>query len=385
MKKGMWTKDYIFAVFVLLCVHTGPYLLLSVITVYGKLLSGSDTMAGMMASVFALSGLFARFLSAWLLDKFPLKKVLIGFSAVMAAASFIYIFSNSFMSAFILRGIQGLAYGVTCTAMSTYIVQLLDPEYRLEGIGYSSLTANLANAVGPTAAYALLGENVDQFQALFTAVFISTVLSLVLMFFVRDKKEEVSKEQESNEKGGFGLIVIPFVIWMSMSFAMSSVAAFLSLSALEKGFSGIGLFFTFNVIGLVISRFVMKRLMDRFGENTMIMAMIIIIAASLAGIGLASRVWQLYVIALPFGFANGCLAPIINTKMINSLPDSRSGFANAVFFAAGDAGFIIGPTALGMIAQAAGYTFAFIFSAAICVLMAAFQLLTGRRVQHENI
>ena len=53
MNKEIWTKDYLFAILMLLCVHTGPYLLLSVITIYGKMLSGSDTMAGMMASVFA--------------------------------------------------------------------------------------------------------------------------------------------------------------------------------------------------------------------------------------------------------------------------------------------------------------------------------------------
>ena len=385
MKKTMWTKDYIFAVFVLLCVHTGPYLLLSVITVYGKMLSGSDTMAGMMASVFALSGLFARFLSAWLLDKFPLKRVLIVFSAIMAAASLVYIFSNSFIQAFLLRGVQGLAYGVTCTAMSTYIVRLLDPEFRLEGIGYSSLTANLANAVGPTAAYALLGENVDRFQVLFTAVFISTAISFILMFLIRDKQDQQSDVQKKEEGGDLSLILIPFLIWMGMSFAMSSVAAFLSLSALEKGISGIGLFFTFNVIGLVLSRFVMRRLIIHFGENKMIITMIVLISLSLAGIGLANHVWELYVISLPFGFANGCLAPIINTKMINSLPDTKSGFANAAFFAAGDAGFIVGPTALGMIATAAGYTFVFLFTAVICLAMACLQIFFGKEKHHEII
>lgn len=374
MKKSIWTSDYIFAVIVLLCVHTGPYLLLSVITVYGKMLSGSDTLAGMMASAFALSGLFARFLSAVLLDRYPLKKILLGFTLLMAAASFAYIFSSTYLQAFLLRGIQGLAYGVTCTAMSTYIVRILDPENRLEGIGYSSLTANIANAIGPTAAYALLGENVDQFRSLFIAVFISVAVSFGLMLMMKDSSPAASSVKEESEKGGLRSILISFLIWVCLSFAMSSSSAFLSLSALEKGFSGIGLFFTFNVAGLVISRFVMKKLMAVLGENIMIIAMTLLIAASLAGIGLAANVWQLYLIALPFGFANGALAPVINTKMINRLPAEKSGFANAVFFAAGDAGFIIGPTFWGMAAGMTGYTQVFLLAACVCILSVLLQL-----------
>lgn len=379
MNKEIWTKDYLFAILVLLCVHTGPYLLLSVITIYGKMLSGSDTMAGMMASVFALSGLFARFLSAYLLDRFSLKKVLLTFTFLMAAASFLYILADVYIQAFILRGVQGLSYGVTCTAMSTYIVRLLDPAHRLEGIGYSSLTANLANAFGPAAAYALLGPGVDNFSALFIAVFISVVVSFVLMLLIREPENKEPAVRKNEEKGGMIMILIPFLIWVCMSFSMSSISAFLSLSALEKGFSNIGLYFTFNVIGLVISRITMRKLMDIIGENAMIISMIVLIALSMTGIALVNRIWQLYCIALPFGFANGSLAPIINTKMVNTLSENRSGFANAVFFAAGDAGFIVGPAFWGMIAGMTNYQTVFITASVICLSASALQFIQHRK------
>ncbi|MBR4444464.1 MAG: MFS transporter [Solobacterium sp.] len=374
MKKEIWTKDYLYAILVLLCVHTGPYLLLSVITVYGKMLSGSDTLAGMMASVFALSGLFARILSAWLLDRMPLKKVLLIFMGAMAAASFLYIFTSTYIQAFLLRACQGLAYGVACTAMSTYIVQLLDPANRLEGIGYSSLTANLANAFGPAAAYALLGEQVDQFRVLFIAVFLSTAVSFALMLGIKENSTAEKTEKKQEEKAGLTAILLPFLIWALLSFSMSSVSAFLALSSLEKGFGSIGMYFTINVIGLVLSRFTMKPLIDRFSENAVILAMLVIIGASLAGIGVCTSVWQLYTISLPFGFANGCLAPILNTKMVNRLPDTQSGSANAAFFAAGDAGFIIGPTIWGMVSGMAGYIAVFLAAAVIALAAMLLQI-----------
>ncbi|MBR4162435.1 MAG: MFS transporter [Solobacterium sp.] len=380
MRQTIWTKDFIYAIFVLFCVHTGPYLLLSVITIYGKMLSGSDTLAGMMASVFALSGLFARFLSAFLLDKFGAKKILIIFTALMTIASFLYIFTSQYWQAFMLRGIQGLAYGVTCTAMSTYIVNLLDPQNRLEGIGYSSLTANLANALGPTVAYILLGPKVDQFKTLFIVVFISVVISLFAMIPVKDarKTSVVSDKIVKPESLNLSDVFFPFLLWAFMSLAMSSVAAFLSLSSLEKGFSNIGLYFTFNVIGLVFSRFVMKYLTDTFGQIKMICSMIVVIALCLTGISLTNAIWQLYLIALPFGFANGCLAPLINTMLVNQLPSSKSGLANAAFFAAGDAGFIIGPAFWGMVAGFTSYNTVFIISSAVCLCALLLQLIQSK-------
>ncbi|HAE16876.1 MAG TPA: hypothetical protein DCG51_10055 [Erysipelotrichaceae bacterium] len=391
MKKELWTKDYIFAVLILFCVHTGPYLLLSVITVYGRLLSGSDTMAGMMASVFALSGLFARFLSAYLLDRVPLKKVLLIFTGLMGLASFLYIFTNTYIQAFLLRGIQGLAYGVTCTAMSTYIVRLLDPQQRLEGIGYSSLTANAANAVCPSIAYALLGPDTDRFKALFLAVFLSVVISFVLMLFMKGSKME-SVPAAGKGTGGSGSLVpvmVSFLIWVLMSFAMSSISAFLSLTALQKGFSGIGLYFTFNIAGLILSRILMKKIVQRFGEKAVMIIMICAIAAGLSGISAVTDVRQLYAIGLVIGFANGVLAPVVNTKMINSVPEEKNGFANAVFFAAGDTGFILGPTIWGMAAGTSSYGSVFRLASltaltAVLILLAG-NIHTNKRDQMETI
>lgn len=385
MNKGIWTKKYLWAVLVLLCVHAGPYLLLPVITVYGRMLSGSDTLAGMMASVFALSGLFARFLSAYLLDRMPVKKVLRLFTAAMAAASFLYIFSNAYWQAFVLRGLQGFFYGVTCTAMSTYIVRLLDPADRLEGIGYSSLTGNLANAVCPTISYALLGPDVNRFRWLFTAVFLSVVISFLMMIPISGN---VQSRQESkvtgSAAGNISAILVPFLTWVCMSFSLSSVSAFLSLSALEKGFAGIGLYFTCNVAGLVTSRVVMRKMMDIIGEKRMICGMIITIALSLCGIALSSDVRQLYVIGLAVGFANGCLAPMINTKMVNSLPDSAGGFANAAFFAAGDIGFIIGPTFWGVIAGILNYQSVFIAASCIGIPALGMQMFAEEKRRHSK-
>ena len=110
----------------------------------------------------------------------------------------------------------------------------------------------------------------------------------------------------------------------------------------------------------------------------MILAMILLIAFCLAGIALIREVWQLYLLALPFGFANGCLAPLVNTMLVNQLPSSKSGLANAAFFAAGDAGFIIGPAFWGAIAGMTSYNTVFIVSAAVCLIAFFIQIIQSQ-------
>ena len=214
-------------------------------------------------------------------------------------------------------------------------------------------------------------------------VFLSVVLSFVLMLFMKEKntKESMETKQRSRETGNLSAVARPFLTWMLVSFAMSSVSAFLSLTALQKGFPGIGLYFTLNVAGLVISRLTMKRITDNLGERTVMIMIVIITGASLAGISVVNAVWQLYVIGLVIGFANGVLAPVVNTKMVNSVPQEKSGFANAVFFAAGDAGFIFGPTVWGMVAGALNYDAVFRFAGLVVVLSVL--LAAGRSGQKE--
>jgi MFS family permease len=65
--------------------------------------------------------------------------------------------------------------------------------------------------------------------------------------------------------------------------------------------------------------------------------------------------------------------------MVNSMPDSKSGFANAVFFAAADAGFIAGPTIWGIVADITGYQNVFIVSGAVCLATIFIQMISERK------
>lgn len=377
--KKLWTKQYIYSVLLLFITHIGPYLLISVISIFAKQLSGSDAYAGMMASVFALSGLFARFISAYLLDHYPTKKILIISEALMVISSFIYVFCHSYWLAFLLRGLQGFGYSIAVTAMSTYIVKIIPNEYRLEGVGYSSLTSSIANVIGPLMAFAILGKEYIHFQSLFVVVLITSILALLGFISLNDISNTTSTKKETNtiEKTHYSIIALPFIILFITNLANAAPTSLLSLYAIEKGFTGISFYFSMSAIGLIISRFTMNKIIKKIGEEKSILLFSVIITLCFYGISQVNIIYQLYFIGLLLGFSTGALLPLINTILINQLPDSKVGFANAIFFAAGDIGFIVGATLWGMIAGITSYTTMFvivsIFSS-FAILLSIYQL-----------
>ena len=377
--KKLWTKEYIFSVLLLLVTHIGPYLLISVISIFAKQLSGSDAYAGMMASVFAMSGLFARFISAYLLEHYSTKKTLMISELLMVIASFVYVFCDSYWLAFFLRGVQGFGYSIAVTAMSTYIVEIIPVEYRLEGIGYSSLTSSLANVVGPMMAFAILGANYERFQLLFIIVLITAVIALLGFTTLKenDNNQEKTLTQENKQKVNYLVIMLPFIILFVINLANSAPSSLLSLYAIEKGFDGISLYFSMSAIGLIISRFTMNKIVQILKEEKSILLLTILVTSCLFGISQANHPYQLYIIGLILGFSTGALLPLINTMIINRLPDSKAGLGNALFFAAGDIGFIIGATLWGTIAGLSSYTMMFVVVSAvssITIFLSFFQL-----------
>ncbi len=381
MKEKLWTKEYLYSVFLLFLCHMGPYLLLSVISLFAKQLTGSDAYAGMMASVFALSGLAARFLSAWLLERFGSKKVMIVSMMIMAAASFAYVFCSNYWEAFILRGIQGLGYCTAVTSMSTYIVRILAPSRRLEGIGYSSLTGSAAGVIGPVAAFALIGQEMTQFKTLFIVVFAVAMSAVLGLFFIQesDPVRKEKHEKTANSEIEWSVLVIPLLIQILVSFAMSPLSSQLSLYAVELGFGGVGAYFTLSAIGLVLSRFTVSYIVKKLGNSKSILLFGLMIGLSLFALSRIYAMWQLLCLGLVIGYGQGALTPLINTIMVNSLPDSKSGVANALFFACGDLGFILGPTLWGALAGSSSYAFVFLMTAAVVTMAALLSLFTIKK------
>jgi len=184
---------------------------------------------------------------------------------------------------------------------------------------------------------------------------------------------------QTSEQIAWVAALLPVALLAAVSFSQSASSSFLSLYAIDKGFEGIGLYFTLNAVGVFASRFVMGAIVDWLGDRLSVAMSIALVATSMLAIACAQSIGVLYAVAVPFGFAMGILQPIVNAHVVSVLPDSKSGTANALFYAAGDVGFITGPVVWGAVAQATSYQTMFVTAAGVVAVCAVLSLACGFR------
>ncbi len=163
-KERLWTNEFVIVSFINFLLTLMYFLLMVTIASYAKTeFHASTSSAGLVSSIFIIGALIGRLLTGRAISHIGTKKTLwigLGFFAV---TSLLYFFATHISVLLINRLLQGIAVDVASTATGTIIAQILPPSRKGEGIGYYSLSAILATAIGP-----FLGMILLRFQNGFT-------------------------------------------------------------------------------------------------------------------------------------------------------------------------------------------------------------------------
>lgn len=378
MEEKLWTKKYILATIILFAVCLCSNIVLSPLTIFAKNLTGLDTYAGLMTSIFTIAALSVRFIAGILLDKFGSKKVVLGGIIMMTLSAFLFIGCTSIEWAVVYRLMQGIGFGIASTGASTYVVKMCNPNKILEGVSYASIANSLTGVVGPSIAYAILGDNYDRFQLLFIISLIICILTLALILVAKDVSIiKTNKNIKNHQKIKWAILIVPILVLFLNSLTQSAITSFITLYAISLGFIGAGSFFSINAIGMIASRFIMNKLVKRFGDFKMLLFNSLLFFVSVYLISQINSMIQLLILAFPAGFATGAIAPIVNTFLIKRMPESKNGLANATYYASMDIGYALGSLLWGVVAGISGYTSIFYLSAIIqvvCIILCLIEM-----------
>ena len=121
----LWTRSYITAILIQLCVALGYFMLYSTIGIYARSLTNIELYVGVVTGMFTFAALFTRFFTGPVLDRFPRKTILlIGlFLSVMSNVG--YLFSSDVEFLITMRAINGLGYGLSSAALATIVSTML--------------------------------------------------------------------------------------------------------------------------------------------------------------------------------------------------------------------------------------------------------------------
>ncbi len=375
-RERLWTRDFISICVVAIAIRICGQLQNSVLPLYIQDLGYSKSAAGLMTTFYSISALFLRPFLGGLVDSKGRRPVLIVGTAIYAISAITIGFVNSLPVLFALRITSGIGFSANSVAISTMSTDVIPESRMTEGIGYFGLTQTLTMAIGPTIGLGLAGE--FGYTSTFIAVFAFSAMGIALSFFVNYEKKRIKNDANAPENAMEEVpirlewwerivernSVVPSLMIIFVSFGSSAINTFLATFAKEMNIENIGLFFTFNAIGLAISRLFVGRITERVGRGRALVLGCIFAIASFLSISISRSLTPILFIGLIYGMAFGLLQTILNSTAIIATPKSRRGAANATFYMAMDMGVGIGAAMWGVVADMLGIVSIYVGAAA---------------------
>ncbi|WP_112182150.1 MULTISPECIES: MFS transporter [Paraliobacillus] len=359
----IWTKDFALICMANFFIFLGFQMTLPTIPLFVQELGGSDQLIGLITGIFTFSALLFRPYAGHALESKGRQFVyMIGLGIfVLSVASYSIITSIGFL--IVMRMVQGVGWGFSTTATGTIATDLIPPKRRGEGMGYFGLSGNLALAFGPALGLALV--DIISFPQLFLICGSLGFVSFLLSTRIRYKKIEASQHKAATIK--FDIFeksaIKPAILLFFITVTFGGIASFLPLYATQKGIEGIGIYFLFYALFLMISRSFAGRLYDAKGHIAVFLpGTLMIVTAMLLLVWLPNSL-VLYIAAAFYGLGFGSVQPALQAWAINEAAANRKGMANATFFASFDLGVGVGAMTFGLIAASFGYSFIYLVSA----------------------
>lgn len=352
---NIWNKMFISIFFANMALNLGQQMSNSLLAKYADHLGAPASQIGMLMSMFAITALLFKIVSAPMMDTYNRKYLVMGAMAIMATAYVGFSMSTSIHTLMIFRLFQGCgnAFGnVCCLAI---VAEALPKDKFSTGMGYYSLAQVMSQAIGPTiglALVSLVGYNTTYLinaGVMLTAVFAASQIKLN---FKRTKKLKITLNNIIAKEA-----LLPASVIFFMGIGFTTINSFLIVYSAKRGVgSGIGLFFTIYALTLFFTRPTIGRLTDKFGLVRLAIPAIFFTAISFFIISCADSLPMFLLAAFVNAFGYGACQPALQSLTMKAVTKERRGAGSSTNYIGQDLGTLVGPTVAGACAQAFGYT-----------------------------
>lgn len=302
----------------------------------------------------------------------------------------LYFYIPNLAILYVIRFLNGMAYGIVSTATNTIVASCIPPEKRGQGINYYGLSTSLAAAVGPFLGMLLIV--ITNFTFIITLCAVLVGLCMIGCIILHINEIELTSEQIAKMKAmtldnyvEYRVMVIS-IIGFFMGFAYSSVLTFLAAYAREINLVEAGTFF-FVVYAVVITltRPLTGIIFDRKGENYVLYPCYICLAIGLFLLSITGTSWQLLLSGVFVGLGYGTFMSNGQAVCIKLTPPYRISVALSTYFVALDLGIGVGPYVLGSLQGLLTFPQLYIVAgviAAACFVL--YYLFYGRKINLIN-
>ncbi|MGE7186145.1 MFS transporter [Peribacillus sp. NPDC006672] len=381
----LWTKDFVIVSSINFFITLIFYLLMVTLAIYAvNELDASTSQAGLISGIFIIGTLIGRLFIGRFIDSIGRKKTLFIGLIFFTLTTLLYFVDLGIGFLLINRLIHGMAMGMASTATGTIVAQIIPATRKGEGIGYYSMSATLATAIGPF--IGLYMAQHTSFQVIFSFCLALGVISLITAFFLYVPALKVTAKV--TESKGFKLSnfiepkALPIsIITLLLAFCYSSVLSFISFYAIEIDLvNTASFFFVVYAVAVLLSRPFSGPLMDRKGANFIMYPAFLIFGVGLLLLSITTNSFTLLAAGFLIGLGFGNMQSSSQAIAVKLTPPHRMGMATSTFFIMLDAGLGFGPYILGFIIPVTGYSTLYVILGVVVIATSVlYYFLHGRK------
>ncbi|MDI6879988.1 MAG: MFS transporter, partial [Desulfitobacteriaceae bacterium] len=242
----------------------------------------------------------------------------------------------------------------------------VSPGARLaQAIGIFSTSTSLSMGIAPA-----LGTFLQQklpFPILLSIPMIMALVTIIAVMFIRKpaplKSIENSKplwEILSNKH-----VLVPGITWITCSFTLGTITAFLPLYVLMIPGTNSAEFFTAYSLALVSVRLGGGSLADHYGRVKVIIPSMLLVCAGIFGLSMVQSAGTLVLFALIYGLGFGLGWPTMSALVVDHAGLSDRGMAIGIFSSSVDIGFFLGAAVMGVVSSKLGFSQMFALAALV--------------------
>ena len=349
----IFNRTFVTLLFVSMAMNMGQNMSNTLISKYAKFLGGTPEVIGMVSSLFAVTALAFKLISAPAIDTFNRKYILIGSMSVLGVAFSGFALSHSISALVFSRLIQGTAMAFTTTCCLTLASDAL-PQNKLGcGLGVFSLAQAICQAIGPTIGLTLAGN--FGYNIAFASSAVMIFLSVITTFFIHNEHTSGRKFKIAVSSIIAKEALPPAVLMFFLSMTFSAISSFLVVYAEEYHVENIGYYFTVYALTLLITRPIVGRLSDTFGTVKVILPAMFFFALSFISISFSRTLVMFLFSAFISAFGYGACQPAVQALCMRCVPHERRGAGSCTSYIGTDCGMLAGPVIGGLIASSVGY------------------------------
>ncbi|KGM46369.1 tetracycline resistance MFS efflux pump [Neobacillus niacini] len=335
-------------------------IIIPILPAYLESINQGGTAAGLFIAIFAgAQFIFSPIAGKWT-DQYGRRKMIIYGLAGLTLSMFIFYASNSIWVLYASRAVGGIGCAMLVPAIFAYIADITTMEQRAKGNSLVSAAMSLGIVVGPGIGGFLAGFGL-KFPILISALvsLVSVLFSVLLLKESQTTPIGESAEMLPDESMARKIArsvkmpyFIPLIITLVMSFGLIAYESVIGLyldNQFQSSAKDIAVMVTATgVVSVIVQLFVVDRIVNRYGERSVLNAFITVAAAGFLFSLFASSYSLFFIISLFIFLSTSILRPVLNT-LISKLAGNEQGFAMGMNNAYMSIGNVLGPTLAGLL------------------------------------